>query len=195
MRLLIMGPPGAGKGTQAQRVAEHYEIPAISTGDIFRAMKTSDTPLARQLRAIVDSGGYVSDETTNAIVAERLAESDCAAGFLLDGYPRTLLQVEALDAFLASSGQSLDAVISLLADVDEVVDRLLKRAETEGRSDDTADTIRRRQVIYARETEPLLEVYRDRGLLVEVDGLGAIEDVSARVFAALDSRRKEVAAQ
>jgi adenylate kinase len=195
MRLLIMGPPGAGKGTQAQRVAEHYEIPAISTGDIFRAMKTSDTPLARQLRAIMDSGGYVSDEITNAIVAERLSESDCAGGFLLDGYPRTLQQVEALDDFLASSGQSLDAVISLLADVDEVVDRLLKRAEIEGRSDDTADTIRRRQAIFARETQPLLEVYRDRGLLVEVDGLGAIEDVSARLFAALDSRRNELATQ
>jgi adenylate kinase len=195
MRLLIMGPPGAGKGTQAQRVAAHYEIPAISTGDIFRAMKTSDTPLARQLRAIVDSGGLVSDEITNAVVAERLTESDCVAGFLLDGYPRTLQQVEALDDFLASSGQSLDAVISLLADIDEVVDRLLKRAEVEGRSDDTADTIRRRQAIYLRETEPLLEVYRDRGLLVEVDGLGAIEDVSARLFAALDSRSNELATQ
>ena len=195
MRLLIMGPPGAGKGTQAQRVAAHYEIPAISTGDIFRAMKTSDTPLARQLRAIVDSGGLVSDEITNAVVAERLTESDCVSGFLLDGYPRTLQQVEALDDFLASSGQSLDAVISLLADVDAVVDRLLKRAEVEGRSDDTVDTIRRRQAIYLRETEPLLEVYRDRGLLVEVDGLGAVEDVSARLFAALDSRSNELATQ
>jgi adenylate kinase len=195
MRLLIMGPPGAGKGTQAQRVAEHYQIPAISTGDIFRAMKTSDTPLARQVRAIMDSGGLISDEVTNAIVAERLTESDCAAGFLLDGYPRTLQQVDSLDDFLASSGQSLDAVISLLADVDEVVDRLLKRAEIEGRSDDTADTIRRRQAIFAQETEPLLGVYRDRGLLLEVDGLGAIEDVSARLFAALDSRRNELATQ
>jgi adenylate kinase len=195
MRLLIMGPPGAGKGTQAQRVAEHYQIPAISTGDIFRAMKTSDTPLARQVRAIMDSGGLISDEITNAIVAERLTESDCAAGFLLDGYPRTLQQVDSLDDFLASSGQSLDAVISLLADVDEVVDRLLKRAEIEGRSDDTADTIRRRQAIFAQETEPLLGVYRDRGLLLEVDGLGAIEDVSARLFAALDSRRNELATQ
>ena len=195
MRLLIMGPPGAGKGTQARRVAGHYGIPAISTGDIFRAMKTSDTPLARQLRAIVDSGGLVSDEITNAVVAERLTESDCGAGFLLDGYPRTLQQVEALDDFLASSGQSLDAVISLLADVDEVVDRLLKRAEVEGRSDDTAETIRRRQAIYARETEPLLAIYRDRGLLVEVDGLGAVEEVSARLFAALDSRSNELATQ
>jgi adenylate kinase len=195
MRLLIMGPPGAGKGTQAQRVSEHYGIPAISTGDMFRAMKTSDTPLARQLRAIMDSGGLVSDEITNAIVAERLTQTDCAAGFLLDGYPRTLQQVEALENFLATTGESLDAVISLQADVDEVVDRLLKRAEIEGREDDTADTIRRRQVIYAQETEPLVDVYRSRGLLVEVDGLGAIEEVSARLFAALDLRRNELAAQ
>lgn len=195
MRLLIMGPPGAGKGTQAQRVSEHYGIPAISTGDIFRAMKTSDTPLARQLRAILDSGGLVSDEITNAVVAERLTQMDCAAGFLLDGYPRTLQQVEALEHFLATTGESLDAVISLQADVDEVVNRLLKRAEIEGREDDTADTIRRRQLIYAQETEPLLEVYRSRGLLVEVDGLGAIEEVSARLFAALDFRRNELATQ
>ena len=195
MRLLIMGPPGAGKGTQARRVSEHYGIPAISTGDMFRAMKTSDTPLARQLRAIMESGGLVSDEITNAVVAERLTQPDCAAGFLLDGYPRTLQQVEALEDFLATTGESLDAVISLQADVDEVVDRLLKRAEIEGREDDTADTIRRRQLIFAQETEPLLEVYRSRGLLVEVDGLGAIEEVSARLFAALDSRHNELATQ
>jgi adenylate kinase len=195
MRLLIMGPPGAGKGTQARRVSEHYGIPAISTGDMFRAMKTSVTPLARELRAIMESGGLVSDEITNAIVAERLTQPDCAAGFLLDGYPRTLQQVQALEDFLATTGESLDAVISLQADVDEVVDRLLKRAEIEGREDDTADTIRRRQLIFAQETEPLLEVYRSRGLLVEVDGLGAIEDVSARLFAALDSRHNELATQ
>ena len=195
MRLLIMGPPGAGKGTQARRVSEHYGIPAISTGDMFRAMKTSDTPLARQLRAIMESGGLVSDEITNAIVAERLTQPDCAAGFLLDGYPRTLQQVQALEDFLATAGESLDAVISLQADVDEVVDRLLKRAEIEGREDDTADTIRRRQLIFAQETEPLLDVYRSRGLLVEVDGLGAIEEVSARLFAALDSRHNELATQ
>jgi adenylate kinase len=194
MRLLIMGPPGAGKGTQAHRIAEHYEIPPVSTGDIFRAMKTADTPLARQLRTIMDTGGYVSDEITNAIVAERLNQSDCDGGFILDGYPRTLQQVETLDDILAGSGKKLDAVISLIADVDEVVDRLLRRAQIEGRSDDTADTIRRRQAIYAQETEPLLEVYRARGLLVEVDGLGAIDEVSARLLAALDARRNELAA-
>ena len=130
MRLLIMGPPGAGKGTQAVRIGEHYGIPAISTGDIFRAMKTADTPLARQVREIMASGGYVSDEITNAIVAERLSQPDAEAGFLLDGYPRTLQQVETLDAALAESGKSLDAVVSLVADIDEVVARLLKRAES-----------------------------------------------------------------
>jgi len=190
MQLLIMGPPGAGKGTQAKLIAEHYEIPAISTGDIFRAMKTSDTPLARQVRAIMESGGYVSDEITNDIVKDRLGQSDCDAGFLLDGYPRTLQQVQTLDDYLAETERALDAVISLVADTDEVVARLLRRAEIGGRSDDNEETIRVRLQVYAEQTEPLLEVYRPRGLLVEVDGLGEIDDVSERVFAALDAHRE-----
>jgi adenylate kinase len=128
MRLLIMGPPGAGKGTQAKLIAAHYGIPAISTGDIFRAMKTADTPLARQVRDIMNSGGYVSDDITNQIVAERLAEPDCDTGFLLDGYPRTTVQVQNLDAALAERETPLDAVLSLLADEDVVVARLLKGA-------------------------------------------------------------------
>jgi adenylate kinase len=187
MQLVIMGPPGAGKGTQAQRIAEHYGIPAISTGDIFRAMKTADTPLARQVREIMESGGYVSDEITNAIVADRLTQSDCQKGFLLDGYPRTLQQVQTLDDYLAETGRPLDAVISLTADIDEVVARLLKRAAIEGRSDDNEETIRVRLQVYAEQTEPLLGVYRSRGLLVDVDGLGEIDEVSERVFVALDS--------
>jgi adenylate kinase len=186
MRLLIMGPPGAGKGTQAGLIAEHYSIPAISTGDIFRAMKTADTPLADQLRTIMDSGGYVNDELTNAIVATRLAEPDCDNGFLLDGYPRTVDQVVALDEKLESKGHRLDAVISLKADTDEIVARLLKRAEIEGRTDDNEDTIRVRQQVYAEQTAPLLEIYRARGILVEVDGLGPIDEVSKRIFDALD---------
>ena len=181
-----MGPPGAGKGTQAGLIAEHYGIPAISTGDIFRAMKTADTPLAHQVRAIMDSGGYVSDEITNAIVSARLVEPDCENGFLLDGYPRTLAQVETLDADLETNGRPLDAVVSLLADVEEVVVRLLKRAQIEGRSDDNEDTIRVRLQVYAEQTAPLLEVYRQRGILVEVDGLGPIDEVSNRLFEALD---------
>jgi adenylate kinase len=187
MRLLIMGPPGAGKGTQAKLIAEHYRIPAISTGDIFRAMKTADTPLARQVRAIMESGGYVSDEITNEIVKDRLAQSDCQAGFLLDGYPRTLQQVRTLDDYLAETERPLDAVLSLVADIEEVVTRLLRRAEIEGRPDDNDETIRVRLQVYAEQTEPLLDVYRSRDLLVEVNGLGEIAEVSERVFAALDA--------
>jgi adenylate kinase len=187
MQLVIMGPPGAGKGTQAKLIAEHYGIPAISTGDIFRAMKTADTPLARQVREIMESGGYVSDEITNAIVADRLAQQDCRTGFLLDGYPRTVQQVQTLDDYLAETERPLDAGISLKADTDEVVRRLLKRAEIDGRSDDNEETIRVRLRVYAEQTEPLLQVYRARGLLVEVDGLGEIEEVSKRVFDALDA--------
>ena len=132
MRLLIMGPPGAGKGTQAKLVAEHYGIPAISTGDIFRAMKTADTPLARQVRDIMNSGGYVSDEITNKVVATRLADADCEHGFLLDGYPRTLAQVEELDGMIKFTGHALDAVVCLTADDDVLVSRLLQRAQLEG---------------------------------------------------------------
>ena len=195
MRLLIMGPPGAGKGTQAKLIAEHYGIPPISTGDIFRAMKNADTPLARQVRAIMESGGYVSDEITNEIVKDRLAQSDCQAGFLLDGYPRTLQQVRTLDDYLAETERPLDAVISLVADTEEVVARLLKRAETEGRSDDNDETIRVRLQVYAEQTEPLLDVYRSRDLLVEVNGLGEIDEVSERVFAALDAHRERQATE
>ena len=190
MRLLIMGPPGAGKGTQAVRIAEHYRIPAISTGDIFRAMKHSDTPLARQVRTIMESGGYVSDEITNDIVKDRLAQGDCVTGFLLDGYPRTLQQVQTLDDYLAETDRPLHAVISLLADVEEVVARLLKRAEIDGRPDDNEETIRVRLQVYAEQTEPLLDLYRSRGMLIEVDGLGPIDEVSERVFAALDAHRE-----
>jgi adenylate kinase len=190
MRHLIMGPPGAGKGTQAKLIAQHYQIPAISTGDIFRAMKNADTPLARQVREIMESGGYVSDEITNEIVKDRLANPDCQEGFLLDGYPRTLQQVQTLDDYLGETNRPLDAVISLLADADEVVARLLKRAAIDGRSDDNEETIRVRLQVYAEQTEPLLDVYRSRGLLVEVNGLGEIDEVSERVFAALDAHRQ-----
>lgn len=187
MHLLIMGPPGAGKGTQASRIGAHYGIPAISTGDMFRAMKELDTPLAKQVQQIMASGAYVPDDVTNAVVADRLLADDCAAGFLLDGYPRTLQQVEYLDEVLDGE-RGIDAVISLQADAEEVVRRLLKRAETSGRADDNEETIRTRQATYAAETAPLLDVYRERGLLVEVDGLGQIDEVSERLFAALDTR-------
>lgn len=190
MRLLIMGPPGAGKGTQAKAIAEGFGIPAISTGDIFRGISKADeataSPLAKQVKEIMNSGGYVSDEITNQIVAERLGEPDAAAGFLLDGYPRTAGQVDALDAMLGESDARLDAVISLDADQDELVARLLKRAETEGRADDNEETIRKRQQVYAEQTGPLLRIYSERGLLVSVDALGEIDEVADRISDALD---------
>lgn len=192
MRMLIMGPPGAGKGTQAKGIAERYGVPAISTGDIFRGIAKADpeqaSPLAREIQQIMASGGYISDDITNGIVAERLAEPDAAGGFLLDGYPRTTGQVDALDAHLAGHGQRLDAVVSLTADADELVQRLLKRAEIEGRADDNEDAIRTRQATYAEQTEPLLAVYRERGLLVEVDGMGEVDEVGRRIAEALDAR-------
>jgi adenylate kinase len=187
MRLILMGPPGAGKGTQAKVISEHLRVPAISTGDIFRANVSQRTPLGVEAQGYMDAGDYVPDEVTNAMVRSRIAESDAREGFLLDGYPRTVAQVEELDAMLADSGDSIDAVVVLTVDRDEVVQRLLKRAEIEGRADDTEDVIRRRQEVYAEQTAPLLEVYAGRGLLVEVDGLGSVDEVSSRVFAALDS--------
>ena len=185
MRLIILGPPGAGKGTQASRIAEHLGITAISTGDIFRSNIKNETPLGLQVKEILASGGYVSDEVTNAIVEDRLAQDDCARGFLLDGYPRTLAQVEALDGMLAANGAALDHVLELTVDDEAVVARLLKRAESEGRADDTEDVIRERMAIYHRETKPLSDTYREHGLLVEVDGLGEVDEVTTRILTAL----------
>ncbi|NHA67389.1 adenylate kinase [Phycicoccus flavus] len=185
MRLIILGPPGAGKGTQASRIAEHYGIPAISTGDIFRANIKDETDLGKQVKEILSSGGYVSDDITNAIVADRLAQDDCEPGFLLDGYPRTLAQVDALDAVLAGQGHALDRVLELVVDDEVVVDRLMKRAETEGREDDTEEVVRERMAIYHRETRPLSDTYRERGLLVDVDGDGPVDEVFGRITTAL----------
>ena len=187
-RLLIVGPPGAGKGTQAARITSAYGIPDVSTGDIFRANIKNQTPLGVQVKAIIDSGDYVSNDLTNALVKSRLEEDDAVGGFLLDGYPRTLEQVSYLDEVLASKGQALDAVIQLVADQDAVVARLRKRAIEQGRTDDTEEAIRHRQEVYARETSPLIAVFRDRGLLIEVDGLGEIDDVAGRIADALAAR-------
>ena len=188
MRLLIMGPPGVGKGTQAKGVAEHYGIPAISTGDIFRANVKNQTPLGLEVDRIMKSGGYVPDEITDAIVADRLGESDAQGGWLLDGYPRTIGQVEALAKVLAATGTAIDAVLSLVADEAVLVERLLKRAEIEGRADDNEETIRTRMAVYSESTDPLLAVYRDQGLLVEVDGIGTVDEVAARITKALDEK-------
>jgi adenylate kinase len=181
-----MGPPGAGKGTQARFVAEHFGIPAISTGDIFRANVSQGTPLGVEAKRYMDAGDYVPDEITNKMVRNRIDEPDADPGFLLDGYPRTLAQVEELDGMVEFTGHRLDAAVVLTVDDEEIVQRLLQRAEVEGRSDDSEDVIRRRQQVYREQTEPLIEVYRDRGILVEVDGMGEVDQVTKRIFEALD---------
>jgi adenylate kinase len=186
-RLLIVGPPGSGKGTQATFIADAFGVPAISTGDIFRHHITNQTELGVRVKAIVDAGDYVPDDLTNELVADRLSEPDAAKGFLLDGYPRTLDQVRFLDELLASDGK-LEAVIRLTADQDELVRRLTHRAHEQGRADDTEDAIRHRQNVYAKQTAPILDVYRERGLLVEVDGIGSVDEVAARIREALASR-------
>src|SRR4051812_21417268 len=154
MRLIIMGPPGAGKGTQAKFIAEHFKIPAISTGDIFRANVSQGTPLGVEAKKYMDAGEYVPDQVTNLMVRNRIDEPDAVNGFLLDGYPRTAQQVEELDGMIAFTGHQLDAVVCLTVDQDEIVGRLTQRAEVEGRADDTEDVIRRRQEVYVEETAP-----------------------------------------
>jgi adenylate kinase len=183
--VILIGPPGAGKGTQATVISETFSIPHISTGEIFRRNVAEGTALGQEAQKYMSSGDYVPDTVTNAMVGNRLAEADTAGGYLLDGYPRTLDQVSELDSILAGLNKSLDAVVEITANTDEVVARLLQRAKEQGRADDTEDVIRRRMEVYAEQTEPLVAVYRDRGLLVQVDGMGTIDEVSARVIAAL----------
>ncbi|CUR56881.1 Adenylate kinase [metagenome] len=185
MRLIIMGPPGAGKGTQAKTIAGRFGIPAISTGDIFRANVSAGTPLGVEAQRYMDAGEYVPDEVTNLMVRNRIDEEDAIPGFLLDGYPRTLQQVEELDGMIAFTGHSLDTVLVLAVDDEELVQRLLQRAQSEGRADDTEEVIRRRQELYNEQTAPLIEVYRERGLLLEVDGMGDVDDVTKRLSEAL----------
>jgi len=180
-----MGPPGAGKGTQAQVVAERFEIPAISTGDIFRANVSQGTELGVEAKRYMDAGEYVPDSVTNLMVRHRIDEPDAEKGFLLDGYPRTLAQVDELDGMIKFTGHRLDAVVVLTVDAEELVRRLTERAESEGRSDDTEDVVRRRQEVYAEQTKPLIEVYRERGLVHEVDGIGEVDEVSQRILDSL----------
>jgi adenylate kinase len=190
MKLLLIGPPGAGKGTQASKLSEVFGIPAISTGDIFRENVKNQTPLGIEAKSYMDSGEYVPDELTNKLVRDRLQNPDCVNGFLLDGYPRTADQVQELDSILIETNSKLDAVVQLTADTDEVVRRLAKRAIDQGRSDDTEDVLRNRLHVYEEQTAPLISVYEARGLLVKVDGLGEIADVTRRITEALDSKNQ-----
>ena len=187
-RMVLLGPPGAGKGTQAARIAERLGIPAISTGDIFRANVAGATELGTQAKAYMDKGEYVPDSITNAMVADRIAQADCENGFLLDGYPRTTAQVGELDSMLKASGLALDVVVEITADAEAVVARLLKRAGEQGRADDTEPVIRRRLEVYAEATAPLAAIYEGRGLLLRVDGMGGVDEVTDRIMAALAAR-------
>lgn len=188
IRLLLIGPPGAGKGTQAAKLASRLGIPAISTGDIFRENVRNETPLGLEAKAFMDRGEYVPDSLTNALVRDRLNQADAAEGFLLDGYPRTIDQVEELDDILKSSDKKLDVVVQLTADSEELLRRLTGRATEQGRSDDTPDVISRRLAVYDEQTAPLIDVYAARGLVAKVNGLGEIDEVTSRIVRVLEDR-------
>ena len=183
MRLLIMGAPGAGKRTQGKLLAAHLGIPAISTGAIFRDNVQRSTPLGLEVKRLMDAGDFVPDSVVEQIVADRLDQADASDGFLLDGFPRTVHQATALDAILDRSHLALDHAISLTVDNEALVARMLHRAVIEGRADDNEETIRHRMAVYHEATEPLLALYRDRGILIEVDGDAAIDEVQQRVVA------------
>jgi adenylate kinase len=187
-RLLIVGPQGSGKGTQGARIAESLGIPAVSTGDVFRANIAGGTPLGQQVKAIIDAGDLVSDELTGAVVRDRLAQADAADGFLLDGYPRNIAQVRDLDDFLSGRGEELRAVIELDVPREESIARLRQRAVDQGRADDTEEVIANRLAIYERETAPILDVYRERGIVDAIDGIGTLDEITERILRALAAR-------
>jgi adenylate kinase len=182
VRLVLVGPPGAGKGTQAVRLAERLDVPHISSGDLFRANLIEETPLGREAKRYMDAGDLVPDSVTVEMVRERLTHDDAVKGFVLDGFPRTISQADALSEMLAERGEELDAVVEFQVLEEELVQRLLAR----GRTDDTEDVIRRRQQVYRAETAPLLDYYHDR--LVTVDAVGSVEEVTDRVSDALRAR-------
>lgn len=182
MRLVLVGPPGAGKGTQATVLSERLDVPHISTGDLFRANIGNETPLGQKAKSYMDAGDLVPDEVTNEMVRDRLADSDAQKGFLLDGYPRNTSQADVLSEILASNGVELTAVVQFDVPEEELVRRMLDR----GRSDDTEDVIRRRLAVYREETEPLLQYYADR--VVQIDAVGTVEEISDRAEAALRGR-------
>ncbi|PFG36345.1 adenylate kinase [Flavimobilis soli] len=186
-RLVLLGPPGAGKGTQAVRLAERFGVPAISTGDIFRANIKGGTELGKLAQSYTDKGELVPDSVTNDMVRDRLGQEDVADGFLLDGYPRNVAQVAELKVILEELGVELDGAVEITADAEAVVARLLKRAEIEGRVDDNEDVIRHRLEVYAEQTAPVSAEYEADGALVRVDGLGDIDEVTARLVEAIES--------
>ena len=187
MRLLIMGPPGAGKGTQAGNSAKTLNIPHISTGDIYRENMKNETLLGLEAKVFYDKGMYVPDEITNRIVEDRLTWDDAKNGFLLDGYPRTIDQVNFLDQILSKKSQKIEKVLELTIDIPVVVARLLKRAQEQGRIDDTKEVIIKRLEVYATSTAPLLAEYKNRGILIQVDGMGSVSEVEEKIKKALSN--------
>ena len=181
----MVGPPGAGKGTQATVVASRLGVPHISTGDLFRANVSGGTTLGVTAQSYLDAGQLVPDSVTNAMVSDRFGADDVGGGFVLDGYPRNPAQVDVLDALLIDRGWSLDCVVELTVDRDEITRRLLERSRQLGRSDDTAEVIAARFAVYDRDTAPIVDVYRTGGLLRVIDGMGSVDDVTARILAAV----------
>ena len=190
MRIVLLGPPGAGKGTQAARVACRFGTPHIATGDIFRANVAEGTELGRVAQEYMDRGDLVPDEVVIAMVMERLAARDCRAGFVLDGFPRTVNQAEALDRQLVTLGAPLHAVLCFEAAEEELLRRLAGRAAAQHRADDAEQTIRHRLEVFAQKTRPLIDYYAHRGLLISVDAIGPIEVVTKRILAALEGHRR-----
>ena len=187
-RLLLIGPPGAGKGTQAVELSSAFGVPAISTGDIFRHNVKNETELGLKAKAFMDAGDNVPDSLTNDLITDRLENLDCAGGFLLDGYPRTPDQVRHLDDFLANHNAALDVVVQLVADPDVVVERLRLRAIDQGRSDDDESVVRHRLDVYQEQTAPLIDIFTARGAVVVIDGIGEISEVTGRIMSALAER-------
>lgn len=192
MRIILLGPPGAGKGTQAKILTEAYGIPQLSTGDILRSAIAQQTPMGLAAKEIMDRGDLVPDEVVNGIVSERLDADDCKPGFILDGFPRTIPQAEALDEMLEDKGMKLDGVVEITADPDVLVVRIVNRArETAAasggaaRADDNVDVVRNRLNVYRELTEPLVGYYRDKGLVKSVDGMQSVEEVTAAIRRAL----------
>jgi adenylate kinase len=185
-RLLLLGPPGAGKGTQAERLVSRLGIPQVSTGDMLRAAVAAGTAIGARAKAIMERGELVPDDVVIRVAEERLASPDAQRGFVLDGFPRTAAQAEALDAILERMGTPLERCIAIVVDDGEIVERLLRRAHIEGRSDDNEATIRNRMRVYREQTEPLVAHYRESGLLREVDGQGSVDAVAKRIEEALE---------
>ncbi|HEY3575141.1 MAG TPA: adenylate kinase [Arthrobacter sp.] len=190
-RILLIGPPGSGKGTQAHRLSGQLHIPEISTGDMFRSHLANGSPLGREIKEFLDAGNLVPDHLTTAMLRERLQERDARDGFLLDGYPRTVSQMDDLDGILDAAGTRLDAVVEITAHDDEIVRRLLLRSDAEGRSDDTEDVIRHRLELYRQETEPVIERYGRRALLVSVDGTADMDAVTVSALQGIEAIRAQ----